>query len=63
VDLRRAQGSDDAFLVALRDDGSLAWARTFGGANSELAMGIALSDEIYVGGFFYGQADFDPAPT
>jgi hypothetical protein len=62
VDRRLSQGSDDVFLIALRADGSLAWARTFGGANTELAMSIALSDEIYVGGFFYGPADFDPGP-
>jgi hypothetical protein len=58
-------GSTDAFITKLDSSGSLIWAKQLGGTHEVQARGLALAgiDEIYITGWFNGEADFDPAST
>ncbi|MEM9530889.1 MAG: hypothetical protein AAGA23_08215, partial [Pseudomonadota bacterium] len=51
-----AQGGTDIFVARLRADGSVIWARRFGGSNFEEPTAIASDDaeNAYVAGHFYG---------
>lgn len=57
-------GSPDAFVVKLATNGSLIWAKNWGGPGSELMEGIALdtNGNVFTTGTFDGTADFDPGP-
>ncbi len=53
----------DLFILKLDTDGNFVWNKTMGGANFDIAYGIAVdpnSGDIYTTGFFEGIADFDP---
>jgi hypothetical protein len=48
-------GGLDGFLVKIAAGGTVAWARTFGGANDEYPYAVAVSgNTVAVGGAFYG---------
>jgi len=55
-------GSCDAFFGKYTSAGALVWAKNIGGATTDEAHGIAVdaSGNVYVNGFFWGTADFDP---
>lgn len=52
----------DSLLLKLGADGSLGWSRVIGGAFDDAALSVDLdaADNIYVGGYYTRQADFDP---
>ncbi|MCD6019086.1 MAG: hypothetical protein K0S53_2207 [Bacteroidetes bacterium] len=52
----------DIFLVKLNQNGSLVWAKTFGGSNSENANSLSFDQagNIVMTGTFYDTVDFDP---
>lgn len=63
-------GSTDGFIVKTDSLGDFLWAWQLGGANAELADGIAIGpgDGVYAtgystGGFISDQVDFDPGPS
>jgi hypothetical protein len=62
VETLTAVGSSDVFVSKLDSSGHFLWAKNFGGASGSAAYSIAVnnSGDIYIGGIFYGTADFDP---
>jgi len=62
VDNHTTNGSTDSFLTKLDSDGNYEWARTWGGSSLDMAncVFVDTSDNIYIGGYFYMTADFDP---
>jgi ELWxxDGT repeat protein len=60
--LVNTHGSDDAFLWKLTSAGALVWAHALGGVATEVGQGVAvdLANDVYLTGYFYGDADFDP---
>lgn len=59
-----SNGNRDVFVLKLDVDGSLEWARAFGGGASDHTQSIAVdgNDYVYVYGTFAGNVDFDPGP-
>jgi uncharacterized delta-60 repeat protein len=59
---RTSTGSFDAFALKLDTNGSLVWAKSVGGANTESGDAIAVdgSGNVYLTGQFQNTADFDP---
>lgn len=57
-------GENDAFVCKLDTDGALVWARSFGGAGSDISYGVGVDDNggVYLTGYFNGAVDFDPGP-
>lgn len=57
-----AVGSRDIFVVKLDASGAFVWARSMGGLSDEGGTTIAVDSggNVYIGGYFYGEADFDP---
>lgn len=55
-------GTYDAFIVKLNSSGTLVWAKTIGGAFTDMANSIAVDalGNVFVTGTFDGVADFDP---
>ncbi len=58
-----SSGGLDIFVVKLDADGNFVWARSFGGEDYEQTTGIAVdsSGNVYLTGYFYAAADFDPS--
>jgi hypothetical protein len=58
-------GGDDAFLCMLNSSGDFQWVRSWGGTSDDVANSIAVAPDgkLYITGYFYGTADFDPGPT
>ena len=56
-----ANGATDIYFLKLDTNGDLLWAKTLGGAAHEQATSVAVNaaGEVYVGGFFTGEMDFD----
>jgi hypothetical protein len=54
--------SKDAFVVCLTSSGNFSWAKSFGGFENETPSGITLDTQrnVYIGGNFDGNCDFDP---
>jgi hypothetical protein len=55
-------GEQDVFVVSLDEEGTVRWARVFGGAGWDEGHGVVVSSdgEIAVVGSFSGTVDFDP---
>ncbi len=63
ADLLKSKGSSDVFVVQTNaGDGSVNWARRFGGAGGDQARGAAvvLDGSVYIAGWFRGKVEFDP---
>jgi Beta-propeller repeat len=59
-------GSDDIFISKLNSSGNFVWAKSMGGANSDVATGLAidLTGNVYTTGYFASiSVDFDPSLT
>lgn len=57
-----AVGAENAFVAKIAPNGDALWTRTFGGTGT-VGGGIVTADfegNVFVGGFFYETADFDP---
>lgn len=52
----------DAYVVRLNSNGTLVWARQFGGSDADRGTAIAIGSNgsLYAAGTFQGSADFDP---
>ncbi len=52
----------DIYISKLDSSGNYIWAKSFGGAGNDVGMCLKVSSlgEIYVSGYFFGVADFDP---
>lgn len=63
-DSRAAVGGRDVFVTRIDPRGRPRWTQTFGGAGEDLGNCVAVNDreEIYIGGRFNMEADFDPGP-
>jgi hypothetical protein len=63
VGMTSANALPDGFVWKLNGDGSLGYARKFGGVNAETVSDLAVdkSGQAYVTGTFTGIADFDPS--
>lgn len=59
---RTSLGVEDVFVSKLDSSGNFLWAKTLGGASSDVGLGISLysSGNIYISGWFQGTVDFDP---
>jgi hypothetical protein len=57
-----AQGSYDIYISKLDASGNFAWARTFGSANDDqpIAIAVDVSGNVHTAGKFKGTIDFDP---
>jgi hypothetical protein len=55
-------GDSDVFISKLNSDGSLAWAKSWGGTVYDYANSLEVdsSGNVYSTGTFFGTADFDP---
>jgi hypothetical protein len=63
-DEHSTNGGLDAFLCKYDSDGNYHWGRTWGGSEWEEIDAVAIdsSGNIYAGGSFEGNVDFDPGP-
>ena len=57
-----SNGGEDGFVVKLDSNGDFVWAKSFGGAQTDVARGVAVDSagNVYVNGYFRSTADFDP---
>jgi len=57
-------GAQDAVVLKLTADGTLAWAADLGGLRTDRAHSVAVDDagDVYATGEFQAVADFDPGP-
>ena len=55
-------GNDDIFVVKLNTNGNFIWAKHMGGSEMDGAESIAIDStgNIYITGYFFSTADFDP---
>ncbi|MGX7668408.1 SBBP repeat-containing protein, partial [Flavobacterium pedocola] len=56
-------GGVDAFFAKYDTNGNYIWAKSISGGSNENGLSIAVdnSNQVFVTGFFYGTADFDPS--
>lgn len=65
-DNHTSKGSNDVFIMNLKSDGSLAWAKTFGGTGNDMVgykeggSMLVAKDMMYLVGRFEHEVDFDP---
>lgn len=57
-----SNGSSDIFIASYDSDGSLKWAKNVGGGSADNSTSIArdVSGNIFITGYFSGNADFNP---
>jgi hypothetical protein len=57
-------GNSDVYISKLDATGQLVWAIRMGGTGGEFSNSIAVdaSGNVYITGYFFGTADFDPGP-
>ncbi len=55
-------GVEDIFIVKLDSNGNLIWAKSIGGTDSDVGLGIAVDSNgnVFTTGHFKGTTDFDP---
>ncbi len=60
-----SSGGSDIFVASYDSDGHMKWARNIGGASSDNASSISkdLAGNIFITGYFAGNADFDPSTS
>lgn len=60
-----SQGSADVFVCKLDSAGELMWAKSVGGTMEDLGYSIAVdaAGDVFITGYFEGQADFFPGPV
>jgi len=60
-----AAGGSDAYVAKYTPAGALMWARGFGGATDDEALGLAVDSQgiVYTTGSYTGTPDFDPDPA
>ncbi len=56
---------EDAFVCKMDNTGKFIWAKNFEGTNYQTGLTIAVdaAGNVYTGGIFFGQVDFDPGPS
>jgi uncharacterized repeat protein (TIGR01451 family) len=59
-----SDGNSDAFITKLDASGNFLWAKQFKnlGLGSVFCMALDAGDNLFVGGFYEGDTDFDPGP-
>ena len=61
ADNQMSAGWEDVFLTKFAVDGSLQWSKTWGGSINDVANDVVIdSNDIYIGGWLNGEADYDP---
>jgi hypothetical protein len=57
-------GNSDIYISKLDATGRLVWAKHMGGTSGDYGYAIAVdaSGNVYITGYFFGTADFDPGP-
>ena len=57
-------GQNDVFILKLDAAGDFLWAKSLGGTQSDVGLGIAVGADgsVYTVGYFFGTSDFDPGP-
>lgn len=60
-----ASGLNDAYVSKLDANGNFVWANQIGGSNDDYSYALVVDTlaNVYVSGWFYGNADFDPGPS
>ena len=55
-------GYSDVFIQKLDAAGNFIWAKSFGGVNEDIVNSLSVDalGNVYIAGYFYGTADFDP---
>lgn len=55
----------DAFISKLDSNGNFVWSKSVGGSYSDYATSVQTDavGNVYISGYFYGLADFDPGPS
>jgi gliding motility-associated-like protein len=58
-----SSGNRDAFVLKLDSFGNLIWVSQFSGADNAYGMSIeiGMNGDLYLGGFYSGEVDFDPS--
>ena len=64
-DFHVSNGGQDAFVSKFGPDGTLRWARTWGGTGRDVANGLAVdrTGHVYISGPFQNSVDFNPDPA
>lgn len=62
VDLHTSKGQFDVFLIKFAPPGSYIWAKSWGGTLRDIGLDVAIDyyDNVYITGYYEGNADFDP---
>jgi gliding motility-associated-like protein len=57
-----SNGGKDIFVLKLSGDGTFLWGGSMGGSSEDNGTSVCIdaADNVYVSGYFYGSADFDP---
>ncbi|HDS29736.1 MAG TPA: hypothetical protein ENN67_01695 [Firmicutes bacterium] len=61
-DLHSSKGANDPYVSVFDSDGNHIWAKTFGSPSNDAAEAINIDGDgnVYITGWFYGTAEFDP---
>lgn len=61
-DVRISTGDHDVFLTKINPNGSYSWTKTFAAGETALGKKVTVDEtgNIYLSGYFWGSADFDP---
>lgn len=59
-----AAGQNDVFILKLDAAGDFLWAKSLGGTQADVGLGITVGADgsVYTVGYFFGTSDFDPGP-
>jgi len=57
-------GQNDVFILKLDAAGDFLWAKSLGGTQADVGLGITVGADgsVYTVGYFFGTSDFDPGP-